>query len=67
MTLAEFSKFMKKNLPYMVAIDIGIAIIVGKFYPGLGKALKPYAIIPIFLMLIPMMISANVGGYLKSF
>ncbi|OQX56698.1 MAG: hypothetical protein B5M53_00040 [Candidatus Cloacimonas sp. 4484_209] len=67
MTLIGFSRFMKKFLPYMVAVDIGIAIIVGKFYPGLGKALKPYTIIPIFLMLIPMMISANVGGILRVF
>lgn len=67
MTLNGFSSFMKKYLPYMVAIDIGIAIIVGKFYPGLGKTLKPYIIIPIFLMLVPMFTAADIGGIWRVF
>ena len=67
MSIEKFSKITKKYLVYFVVIDIITAVIFGYYYPTLAKGLKRYVYIPIFLMLIPMMTSANISGIGEAF
>lgn len=67
MSIEKFSKITKKYLVYFVVIDIITAVIFGYYYPTLAKGLKHYIYIPIFLMLIPMMTSANISGIGEAF
>jgi len=65
--IEKFSKTIQKNLVYFVIADIAIAVVLGYYFPHLGKSLKPYVYVTIFVMLIPMMTAANLSGIVKAF
>lgn len=64
----RFAELMRKYLPIWVAIDIGLALLVGYYFPGVTGASAAYPFL-LFVMLYPMMITLKVehiGNALKS-
>lgn len=58
--------FLRKYLPVLVLVDIGLALIVGTVTPTTFRALKPWVPVPLFFMLYPMMINFRIENATKA-
>lgn len=64
----KFAELMRKYLPLWVAIDIGLALPIGRYFSDIQAATVIYPFL-LFAMLYPMMITLKVehiGNALKS-
>ncbi len=62
----KFAEIMRKYLPLWVAIDIGLAMLIGHYFSAVQAATVVYPFL-LFVMLYPMMITLKVENIGKAF
>lgn len=65
-TWTNISKLLSKYLPWLVLLDIGVALIIGSNSPAFFKTLKAWVSVPLFFMLYPMMINFKIENAAKA-